>query len=96
MGIDSKILAFAPFNNPNCNFGGFIYCNADCEFRICTLAKHLSYDAPWPIRKVPLKHTPHFIVYHIESKTYVVALSSGELSAKICRIAGDEKVGKLN
>lgn len=92
MGIDSQILAFAPFNNPNCPFGGFIYCNIDFEFRISMLAKHLSYDSPWPLRKVPLKHTPHFIAYHQETKTYIVALSSGELSAKICRVAGDEKV----
>ncbi|CAL8131581.1 unnamed protein product [Orchesella dallaii] len=91
MGIDSKILAFAPFNNPNCPQGGFMYCNADYDFRICMLPKHLSYDAPWPIRKVPLRCTPHFIVYHIESKTYVVALSTSEFSAKICRVAGDEK-----
>lgn len=92
MGIDSRILAFAPFSNPNCPQGGFIYCNADFEFRICMLPKHLSYDAPWPVRKVPLRHTPHFIVYHLESKTYCVALSIGEPSARICRVAGDEKV----
>lgn len=92
MGIDSKILAFAPFNNPNCPQGGFIYCNADYDFRICMLPKHLSYDAPWPIRKVPLRCTAHFVVYHIESKTYVVALSTSEFSTKICRVAGEEKV----
>jgi len=57
------------------------------------LPKHLSYDAPWPIRKVPLRCTPHFITYHLESKCYVVALSTSEYSAKVCRIAGDEKVG---
>lgn len=95
MGIDSKILSFAPFNNPNCPQGGFIYCNADYDFRICMLPKHVSYDAPWPIRKVPLRCTPHFVVYHIESKTYIVALSTSEFSAKICRVAGDEKVASF-
>lgn len=56
------------------------------------LPKHLYYDAPWPIKKVPLKCTAHFIIYHIESKTYVVALSNSEFSTKICRVSGDEKV----
>ncbi|QQP56975.1 Uncharacterized protein FKW44_001820, partial [Caligus rogercresseyi] len=40
------------------------------ELRICVLPTHLSYDAPWPVRKVPLRCTPHFITYHLESKTY--------------------------
>lgn len=38
------------------------------ELRISVLPTHLSYDAPWPIRKVALRCTPHFVVYHPESK----------------------------
>jgi cleavage and polyadenylation specificity factor subunit 1 len=96
MGIDSKILAFGVFNNPNCPQAGFIYSNADFDFRICVLPKHLTYDSPWPVRKIPVRCTPHFIAYHLESKTYCVALSESELSAKICRVAGDEKVIMIN
>ena len=32
------------------------------------LPTHLSYDAPWPVRKIPLRCTPHFIAYNRESK----------------------------
>ena len=45
------------------------------ELRICVLPSHLSYDAPWPVRKVPTKATPHFVAFHLESKTHPVVLS---------------------
>ena len=32
------------------------------------LPTHLSYDSYWSVRKVPLKATPHFVGYHMESK----------------------------
>ena len=38
------------------------------EMRICVLPTHVSYDAPWPVRKVPLRCTPHCVAYHIDSK----------------------------
>ena len=38
------------------------------ELRICVLPTHVTYDAPWPIRKVPLRCTPHFLCYHPDSK----------------------------
>ena len=41
------------------------------ELRISVLPTHLSYDAPWPIRKVPLRCTPHFCQYHQESKVRI-------------------------
>ena len=45
------------------------------ELRICVLPSHLSYDAPWPVRKVPTKATPHYVSFHLESKTHPVILS---------------------
>lgn len=38
------------------------------ELRICVLPSHLTYDSHWPVRKVPLKNTAHFVSYHMESK----------------------------
>lgn len=38
------------------------------ELRISVLPTHLTYDAPWPVRKVPLRCTPHFVAYHFENK----------------------------
>ena len=41
------------------------------EMRICVLPTHVSYDAPWPVRKVPLRCTPHCLAYHVDSKVLV-------------------------
>ena len=54
MSIDGSVTTFAPFHNVNCP-QGFLYFNRNSELRICVLPAHLSYDAPWPVRKVPLR-----------------------------------------
>lgn len=38
------------------------------ELRISVLPAYLSYDAPWPVRKIPLRCTAHYVAYHVESK----------------------------
>jgi hypothetical protein len=55
MSIDGSVSTFSPFHNVNCPHG-FLYFNRNAELRICVLPAHLSYDAPWPVRKVPLRH----------------------------------------
>ncbi|CAH1778692.1 unnamed protein product [Owenia fusiformis] len=90
MSIDGWITCFAPFHNVNCP-KGFLYFNRQDELRISVLPTHLSYDAPWPVRKVPLRCTPHYIQYHQETKIYAVVTSTSELCNKICRIRDDEK-----
>lgn len=67
MAIDGTIPCFTAFHNVNCP-KGFLYFSSNEELRICVLPTHLSYDAPWPVRKVPLRCTPHFVVYHPDSK----------------------------
>lgn len=62
------------------------------ELRICVLPTHLSYDAPWPVRKVPLRCTPHFVTYHLESKTYCVITSTAEPLKSYYRFNGEDKV----
>lgn len=51
--IDGPIICFAPFHNVNCS-QGFLYFNSDYKLRISLLPSHLSYDEPWPLRKVCL------------------------------------------
>ena len=46
------------------------------ELRISVLPTHLSYDAPWPVRKVPLRCTPHFVAYNRESKVCIILKQS--------------------
>ncbi|XP_020283303.1 cleavage and polyadenylation specificity factor subunit 1 [Pseudomyrmex gracilis] len=90
MGIDGSITSFAAFNNINCP-QGFLYFNKKEELRICILPTHLSYDAPWPVRKVPLRFTPHFVTYHLESKTYCVITSMSEPLKSYYRFNGEDK-----
>ena len=90
MSIDSSIPCFSAFHNVNCP-QGFIYFNRKGELRICVLPNHMKYDAPWPVRKVPLRCTPHFVAYHLESKTYSVVTSTAETTSKVWKFNGDDK-----
>ncbi|XP_022664949.1 cleavage and polyadenylation specificity factor subunit 1-like isoform X2 [Varroa destructor] len=87
---DGRIYSFATFHNVNCS-KGFLFFNKYGELRICTLPTHLSYDAPWPTRKVPLKCTPHFINYHVDSRTYCVVTSTQKKATTLPRLAGEDK-----
>nr|XP_033788937.1 cleavage and polyadenylation specificity factor subunit 1 [Geotrypetes seraphini] len=90
MTIDGPIESFAPFHNINCP-KGFLYFNRQGELRISVLPAYLSYDAPWPVRKIPLRCTAHYVCYHVESKVYAVATSVGDVCARIPRMTGEEK-----
>lgn len=91
MGVDGGVIAFAAFNNVNCH-QGFLYINRKTELRICILPTILSYDAPWPVRKVPLRgSSPHFVTYHLESKTYCVIMSTSEVLKSYYRFNGEDK-----
>ncbi|KAK1331791.1 hypothetical protein QTO34_007467 [Cnephaeus nilssonii] len=102
MGIDGPIDSFAPFHNVNCP-RGFLYFNRQWvpgltdllniqgELRISVLPAYLSYDAPWPVRKIPLRCTAHYVAYHVESKVYAVATSTNTACTRIPRMTGEEK-----
>ncbi|KAK6174392.1 hypothetical protein SNE40_017678 [Patella caerulea] len=90
MNIDGPVICFTQFNNVNCP-KGFLYFNQQSEMRICVLPTHVTYDAPWPIRKLPLRCTPHYISYHNDSKTYAVVTSTQEIFNKQAKVTSDEK-----
>uniref|UniRef100_A0A671UP26 Cleavage and polyadenylation specificity factor subunit 1 n=1 Tax=Sparus aurata TaxID=8175 RepID=A0A671UP26_SPAAU len=90
MSIDGSIESFSPFHNINCP-KGFLYFNKQGELRISVLPTYLSYDAPWPVRKIPLRCTVHYVSYHVESKVYAVCTSVKELCTRIPRMTGEEK-----
>lgn len=90
MSIDGPVKCFACFHNVNCS-QGFIYLNRKDELRICLLPTLFNYDAPWPVRKVPLRCTPHYLIYHVETKTYILATSLAEPTNRIYRFNGDDK-----
>ncbi|XP_072266682.1 cleavage and polyadenylation specificity factor subunit 1 [Pyxicephalus adspersus] len=90
MTIDGSVESFAPFHNINCP-RGFLYFNRQGELRISVLPAYLSYDAPWPVRKIPLRCTAHYVSYHVESKVYAVVTSVHETCTRIPRMTGEEK-----
>uniref|UniRef100_A0A8B9DUV1 Cleavage and polyadenylation specific factor 1 n=1 Tax=Anser cygnoides TaxID=8845 RepID=A0A8B9DUV1_ANSCY len=90
MTIDGSVESFAPFHNVNCP-KGFLYFNRQGELRISVLPAYLSYDAPWPVRKIPLRCTAHYVAYHVESKVYAVATSVINSCTRIPRMTGEEK-----
>ncbi|TRZ02096.1 hypothetical protein DNTS_012420 [Danionella cerebrum] len=90
MTIDGSIESFSPFHNINCP-KGFLYFNKQGELRISVLPTYLSYDAPWPVRKIPLRCTVHYVSYHVESKVYAVCTSVKEQCTRIPRMTGEEK-----
>ncbi|XP_076157774.1 cleavage and polyadenylation specificity factor subunit 1 [Alosa pseudoharengus] len=90
MIIDGPIESFSPFHNINCP-KGFLYFNKQGELRISVLPTYLSYDAPWPVRKIPLRCTVHYVTYHVESKVYAVCSSIKEPCTRIPRMTGEEK-----
>ena len=90
MSIDGSVKCFAPFHNMNCT-KGFLYFNENDDLRISILPTQVSYDAYWPLRKVPLRSTVHFINYHIESKCYIVVTSVPEKVTRLVKVASEEK-----
>ncbi len=61
--------------NPSICIDPSFYDSSQGELRICVLPSHMTYDSPWPIRKVPTHCTVHQASYHMESKTHVVITS---------------------
>ncbi|KAJ8302607.1 hypothetical protein KUTeg_019003 [Tegillarca granosa] len=90
MSIDGPVTSFSQFHNVNCP-KGFLYFNRQGELRISVLPTHVTYDAPWPVRKVPLRCTPHFVSYHPDSKTYAVVTSTPELCDKLPKTTSEER-----
>ncbi|KPJ17990.1 Cleavage and polyadenylation specificity factor subunit 1 [Papilio machaon] len=61
------------------------------SLRICLLPTHLSYDAPWAVRKVPLRATPHAVTFHAESRTYCLVCSTSSPQTSYYRFNGEDK-----
>ncbi|XP_023295562.2 cleavage and polyadenylation specificity factor subunit 1 [Lucilia cuprina] len=82
--------SFASFNNVNCP-QGFLCFDTTFDLKICILPTYLTYDSPWPVRKVPLRCTPRQIVYHRENRVYCLVTQTEEASNKYFRFNGEDK-----
>ncbi|XP_074600985.1 cleavage and polyadenylation specificity factor subunit 1 [Brevipalpus obovatus] len=90
MNIDGPVPFFASFHNINCP-KGFLYFTDSDDLRIAVLPTHVTYDACWPVRRVPLRCNINFVNYHVDSKCYCVVTSVQEVYKKLVRVGGEEK-----
>ena len=70
---DGPIIAFTPLHNINCNHG-FIYYTEQGFLKICQLPS-LNYDNYWPVKKIPLRGTPHQITDFADKNLYALIVS---------------------
>ncbi|XP_075169737.1 cleavage and polyadenylation specificity factor subunit 1 [Haematobia irritans] len=82
--------SFSAFNNVNCPLG-FLSFDTTFDLKICVLPTYLTYDSPWPARKVPLRCTPKQIVYHRENRVYCLITQTEEVTNKYYRFNGEDK-----
>lgn len=87
---NSSLRSFAAFNNVNCPYG-FLFFDTSFELKISVLPTYLTYDAIWPVRKVPLRCTPRQIVYHRDTRVYCLVTQTDEPSNKYYRFNGEDK-----
>jgi cleavage and polyadenylation specificity factor subunit 1 len=76
------------FRNAGCP-NGFIYFTGENAMRLAQLPSNVQFNARWPLRKVILRTTPHFLAYHPPSKTFVVAVSSEQPNKYKARAVND-------
>ncbi|XP_041971473.1 cleavage and polyadenylation specificity factor subunit 1 [Aricia agestis] len=90
LSTSAPVASMASFNNANCP-QGLLYFNAQGSLRIAVLPTHLSYEAAWAVRKVPLRETPHFVTYHVESRTYCLVTSLSTPTHSYYKFNGEDK-----
>lgn len=71
MVVDGPVKAFAEFRNASCK-DGFLYYNSHKQIRVAELEPFWNYDFHWPLKKVKVPGTIHYISYHLECKTYII------------------------
>lgn len=49
-------------------------CDVKGELRLCQLPTSFQLDFDWPVHRVPLRATPRFLVYHLESSVLYLHL----------------------
>ncbi|UJR31418.1 hypothetical protein I4U23_018911 [Adineta vaga] len=90
MNIDGPIKTFAAFNNDNCR-NGYLYFNQRDDLRISMMPSKRILDTPWPLQRIPFKHTVHFLCYHVESKLYAATISTSEFTNTLVQPSGEDR-----
>ncbi|CAI5448422.1 unnamed protein product [Caenorhabditis angaria] len=97
MAIDGHIKAFTPFNNENVKHG-FVYLTNDeeSELRISKLASDFDYEMPYPVKKIEIGKTIHFVRYLSKPDVYAVVSSVPVKSNKIWVVINDDKQEEIH
>jgi len=90
MDVEGAIYSFSQFGLDN-----FIYFNEKRELRIAKLSKHLSLDSHWPMKKLYLKETVHFVNYHVDRKVYCVVTSTSSPCLKLMKVGSEPDTMKV-
>ncbi|CAF1084494.1 unnamed protein product, partial [Didymodactylos carnosus] len=90
MTIDGPIKAFAQFNDENCK-KGFLYFNQKDDLRIAVMPTQRILDSYWPLQKITLRMTVHYLCYHVESKLYAATMSIDEPTNQLVQPSGEDR-----
>ncbi len=96
--LDGALTSFTPLQNSQITMSGFVYMNKSFDFHLCTLPTAdqsgklaVHYDSSWVLRKVQLRQSVHYLVYHEESKCYAVVTSVNEQTNRVIQSSDDVK-----
>lgn len=90
MNAEGAIYSFSQYDDNN-----FIYYTQNRELRVAKLSKQFNYDHNWPVRKLQMRETVHFVNYHVERKVYCVISSSPRPCSKIMRVGQEPDTMKI-
>jgi cleavage and polyadenylation specificity factor subunit 1 len=96
--LDGALASFTPLQNSQITMSGFVYMNKSFDIRISTLPTAdesgklaVHYDSSWVLRKVQLRQSVHFLVFHEESKCYAVVTSVNEQTNRVIQSTEEAK-----
>ncbi|KAI1726321.1 CPSF A subunit region domain-containing protein [Ditylenchus destructor] len=89
--VDGQIATFAPFDNENCPNGFLYLTKKDRMMRIALLRSELTYDCSFPVRKVEIRETVHFVVYLMLPNIFGVVTSVRLPNSKYCTVLNEDK-----
>eukprot|EP00744_Colponema_vietnamica_P008634 GILI01012311.1.p1 GENE.GILI01012311.1~~GILI01012311.1.p1 ORF type:complete len:642 (+),score=193.96 GILI01012311.1:47-1927(+) len=94
--LSLNIFSFTPFHNVNCD-QGFIYVTDKGALRICQLplSTGLTLNSPWPVKKVPLRCTPHRLCYYATPQHRLYILATSQASTLKSLASSEEEEGQL-
>lgn len=90
MNVEGSVYAFSQFID-----GKFIYFTEKRELRIASLPRQLNLELQWPMRKLYMGETVHFVNYHVERRIYCVVTSTPKPCSRIMKVGNEPDSMKI-